>query len=295
MRPASEAVARQACAKINLALHVTGRRADGYHLLDTLAVFTGLGEGMGDALRFVSADELSLHVTGRFGAEIPRGPDNLVLRAARALAERCPDRPIRGADIFLDKELPAGAGIGGGSCDAAATLLALNDLWHCRLDMKSLVEIGAGLGADVPMGLFASALRARGIGEEISLLPFLPALPVVLVWPGRPVSTAKVFAALCRHDGDPVPPVPERLADPAAVTAYLGATRNDLQDAAIATEPAIEQALQALAQTPALMVRMSGSGSTCFGIYDDAQTAETAAEALAEAHPEWWVRAALAG
>ncbi|MBZ8133379.1 4-(cytidine 5'-diphospho)-2-C-methyl-D-erythritol kinase [Afifella sp. IM 167] len=290
MRPPDEAIARTAFAKVNLALHVTGRRPDGYHLLDTLAVFADIG----DDLRFVSAEALSLEVTGIFSAEVPRGPDNLILRAAEALAAECPDRRRRGAAIFVRKELPAGAGLGGGSADAAATLLALCELWECDCRTERLVELATKLGADVPMALFSKGLRAGGIGEDIRVLPDMPPLPMVLAWPARPVSTARVFSALASHDGAGLPEMPEGLADVAAVADYLAATDNHLQGAAMEIEPAIEEAIRLLEETPALMARMSGSGSACFALYRDEQAADAAAEALREERPNWWVRAAVA-
>jgi len=290
LRPAQEALSRAACAKVNLALHVTGRRPDGYHLLDTIAVFASTG----DELRFVPAEEFSLEVTGVFSSEVPRGPDNLILRAAEALAAECPDRRFRGAAIFLRKELPAGAGLGGGSSDAAATLSALCELWGCDCPTERLIALSARLGADVPMGLFSRALRARGIGEEIDLLPQLPPLPMVLVWPGRPVSTAKVFSALTSREGGALPEIPQGLPDVQAVADYLAATDNHLQNAAMQIEPAIGEAIQMLEETPALMVRMSGSGSTCFALYPDEPAAQEAASQLREARSAWWVRASVA-
>ncbi|SCZ22237.1 4-(cytidine 5'-diphospho)-2-C-methyl-D-erythritol kinase [Afifella marina] len=282
------ALVRTAPAKINLALHVTGRRDDGYHLLDTLAVFADLG----DALSFAPAEDFSLEVSGRFAEIVPDGADNLILRAAEALKRA--SGATAGAQIAVKKEIPAGAGLGGGSSDASTTLLALAELWGVGMPMDELVALGATLGADVPMGLFGGALRARGIGEEITLLPSLPALPLVLVWPARVVSTGKVFQTLGQSPGRALPELPDNMGDARAVADFLKTTTNDLEAPAVALEPAIGDVLQALSKTPCLFARMSGSGSACFAIYETLDAAGTAAETLARAHPQWWVRATLA-
>ncbi|MYZ49819.1 4-(cytidine 5'-diphospho)-2-C-methyl-D-erythritol kinase, partial [Propylenella binzhouense] len=174
---------RIAPAKINLALHVTGRRPDGYHALDTLAVFASEGDRLAVG---PAGDRLALTVEGPFSALAPAGEDNLVIRAARSLAAAL-GRPAEAA-IRLEKNLPAGAGFGGGSADAAAALLALNDLWAAALPGEELAALALGLGADVPMCLAGRALRARGVGERLAALGSWPALPVVLVWPGRTVA-----------------------------------------------------------------------------------------------------------
>ncbi|MDQ0324758.1 4-diphosphocytidyl-2-C-methyl-D-erythritol kinase [Rhodopseudomonas julia] len=282
------ALVRTAPAKINLALHVTGRRDDGYHLLDTLAVFADLG----DELSFAPAEEFALNVSGRFAEIVPNGADNLILRAAEALKQASGVKT--GAQIAVTKEIPAGAGLGGGSSDASTTLLALAELWGVGMSMDELVALGAKLGADVPMGLFGRALRARGIGEEIALLPSLPALPLVLVWPARVVSTGKVFHTLGRPPGRALPDVPDKMRDARTVADFLKTTTNDLEAPAIALEPAIGEVLDALAKTPCHLARMSGSGSACFAVYETLDAAGTAAETLASRHPQWWVRATLA-
>jgi 4-diphosphocytidyl-2-C-methyl-D-erythritol kinase len=275
------AVERKARAKINLALHVTGRRADGYHLLDSLVAFADIG----DRILVSAADTLSLTVTGPMAAGLSAGPDNLVLRAAMTLGRG------RGAAITLEKHLPIASGIGGGSADAAATLLALAELWGCPLPKPAAV---LALGADVPVCLAGVAARMQGIGEVISPL-ILPPAHVVLVNPGFGLATADVFRAVTRHDNPPLEMPGTTLPDVQALTVWLRQMRNDLQPAAESLAPGIAKVIAALQTQPqCLIARMSGSGATCFGLFATAAAAEGAAQTLAR--PGWWVRAAaLAG
>jgi 4-diphosphocytidyl-2-C-methyl-D-erythritol kinase len=282
-----QSISRQARAKINLALHVMGRRDDGYHTLDTLAVFADVG----DRLWFAPAERLELTVDGPFADLAPVGDGNLVLRAAALLKTRTGF--TGGAAIRLLKELPAGAGFGGGSADAAAALQGLNELWGVELGEKALAGLGAELGADVPMCLAGRALRARGIGERIERLAGWPELPLLLVWPEKPVSTAEAFGALARRDNPPMPE-PPALSCPQEAAAWLAACRNDLEEPALRLTPDIGEALAALRQSEGcLLARMSGSGSGCFGLYATRAGAEAAEAALRR--PGWWVRAAMAG
>ncbi|MGQ7792234.1 4-(cytidine 5'-diphospho)-2-C-methyl-D-erythritol kinase [Faunimonas sp. B44] len=280
---------RLAPAKVNLALHVTARRPDGYHELDTLVVFGDEG----DRLAVEADDRLSIVVTGPFAGHVPAGPDNLVLRAAEALAAAAGRQP--GAAIRLEKRLPAGAGFGGGSADAAATLLALNDLWGLDFPPSRLAEIGREIGADVPMCLHGRGLRAGGIGERIEPVEGLPPLPLVLVWPDRPVATGPVFQRLPQEERGGLPDLPKRAGSPSDVSSWLIATRNDLERPALAIEPAIGDALGLLrADGACLLARMSGSGSGCFGLYAGQSDARAAAERIGSARPGWWVAPMLA-
>ena len=285
-----------AAAKINLALAVTGRRPDGYHLLDTLVAFADVG----DRLDAVSADHLSLSVEGPFASELSDPGSNLVLRAARALRKAAfgpmPAEPVHaGAALTLDKRLPVASGIGGGSADAAAALRALKRLWGLNLGLDDLAATGLTLGADVPMCLHGVPLRARGIGEDIAPLTVFPPLDIVLVNPGVGVSTPEIFARLSGVCTGPLPD-PAGLRDPDDVLAYLQATANDLEAPAIAAEPAIAAVLESLGATPGCrLARMSGSGATCFGIYPDAEAARTAAAAISSDNRLWWVSAATTG
>jgi 4-diphosphocytidyl-2-C-methyl-D-erythritol kinase len=284
-RPA--AVTWPAPAKINLALHVTGRRADDYHQLDTLAVFAGwLHETVGVEV----ADGVRLQVEGPFAASVPHDETNLVLAAARIffLTAGIGNKAL----LSLNKTIPVGAGFGGGSADAAATFRALNQYFKTGLDDRKLAELGADLGADVPMCVYAKALRARGIGEILEPLSTIPPLPLVLVWPGRPLSTASVFARLRGVSNHPLPALSDAFPAVQDVADYLADTRNDLQAAAIEIEPAIGNVLETLAVTDQILFsRMSGSGSACFGMYPSKAQADAAARRIAAAHPGWWVRA----
>lgn len=270
-----------AAAKINLTLHVTGQRADGYHLLDSLVVFAETG----DTIRAEPAEALSLTITGPQAAALPVGDDNLVLRAARLVGQG------RGAAITLEKRLPIASGIGGGSADAAATIHALCGLWGLPLPGKADV---LKLGADVPVCLDGRALRMTGVGEV--LLPLahpLPAAWLVLANPGVSQPTPAVFKALERRDHAPMPRDLPRLAGVADLAAFLQMMRNDLEPPAMRLAPEIGQTRTALSALPGcLMARMSGSGATCFGLFPDPLTASAAATQLRAQHPGWWVEAA---
>lgn len=287
-------VERRAGAKINLALHVVGRRADSYHLLDSVAVFADFG----DQVRVAPADRLSLAVSGPFAGHAPADRSDLAWRAADAFFAHT-GLPAAAA-VAVAKHIPAGAGLGGGSADAAAVLAGLNACFEAGVSDDKLAAIGLTLGADVPMCLAGHALRARGVGEEIAPLEGWPALPLVLVWPDRTVSTAAVFGALASRENPPLPEPPAfPSADAAAVSViagWLAACRNDLEAPAIATAPEIGEVLEALRATEGcLLARMSGSGSACFGLYAEPREAEAAAARISAAKPEWWVRAARAG
>ncbi|WP_080456541.1 4-(cytidine 5'-diphospho)-2-C-methyl-D-erythritol kinase [Roseovarius sp. A-2] len=259
-------------AKVNLTLHVTGRRADGYHLLDSLVVFADIGDRV-----TVRPGASCLRVLGPMAAAVPVGPENLVLRAAALMNAE--------AEITLDKHLPASAGIGGGSSDAAACLRAL-----ARLTGARLPDDVARLGADVPVCLLARAARMRGIGEEVTPLARVPLLHAVLVNSRVAVSTPAIFKRLARRDN---PPMPERL--PGWHTAenlirWLTTQRNDLEESAIAEAPVIAEVLPKIAATEGCaLARMSGSGATCFGLYPDPHSAQQAADVLRRDHPDWWV------
>jgi 4-diphosphocytidyl-2-C-methyl-D-erythritol kinase len=275
-------VARRASAKINLALHVTGQRPDGYHLLDSIAVFAELG----DTIEVLSADHLSLSLAGRFSAHAPGDERDLAWRAALAFFSQTGIRP-QGA-IRVKKRIPAGAGLGGGSSDAAAVIRALDTLFATGLPEAELRAIGLPLGADVPMCVAGSALRARGIGEDIRLLDEWPSLPLVLVWPGLGISTASVFSTLERRD-NPALPEPPAIDTPHEAAEFLLACRNDLEVPALALLPVIGEVLQALRSTEGcLLARMSGSGSACFAVYASDSEAIDAAATLARTRPAWW-------
>lgn len=269
-------IEENAPAKVNLALHVTGQRADRYHLLDSLVVFAGVG----DRLSVAASEELSLSISGDLAMGVPPGPENLVLRAAAMLA------PGQGARIMLEKALPHAAGLGGGSADAAATLRALSRLWDVPL--PPLDEI-LTLGADVPVCLSRAPQRMAGIGEVLSDVPPLPPLYAVLVNPRVAVPTGAVFRGLACKD-NPSMGTPDWV-DFGSFIDWLSRQRNDLEAPATSVAPAIEAALDALHREGASLTRMSGSGATCFGLFETAQAAEVAAASISAAHPDWWVKA----
>lgn len=272
-------------AKLNLALHITGRRADGYHLLDSLVVFTDIGDQLGVS----PAAELSLTVHGPMAMRLADTPaaDNLVLRAAWALQHEA--GVTAGAALVLEKHLPPASGIGGGSTDAAAALRLLAELWGVT-DAPALARAAARIGADGPVCLLAKATRMSGIGEVLTPVPPIPAFGVVLINDGVPVPTGAVYAGLARRDLSPLPPLP-KVWDQTGWIAWLGQSRNDLMPPALALTPGIATMLAALATTQPLFHRMSGSGGTCFGLYPDRETAERAAEWLRRRHPDWWIMA----
>jgi len=276
-------VAEPAPAKLNLYLHITGRRGDGYHELDSLVAFAEAG----DAVQACPAEVLSLAVDGPQAAALAGEADNLVLRAARALAAAVGLEPA--AALRLDKRLPVASGIGGGSADAAAALRALVRLWRLDIAADRLAEIALGLGADVPVCLFGRPAVMRGIGEEIVPAPPVPAAPIVLVNPNRAVSTPAVFEA--RASGFSAPGRYRGAPDPAALATALRETRNDLTDSALTLEPAIGTVLAALEAQGALLARMSGSGATCFGIFGTDSAANAAADRIGGDQPGWWVLA----
>ncbi|MCP5366146.1 MAG: 4-(cytidine 5'-diphospho)-2-C-methyl-D-erythritol kinase [Hyphomicrobiales bacterium] len=273
-------------AKINLYLHVLGRRADGYHLLDSLAAFAGIQ----DVVAARPADDLTLTIAGEHAGDAPVDDTNLVLRAARLLAETAGVAP--GAALTLTKRLPVASGMGGGSADAAATLKALDRLWGLGTAPADLMRLGLMLGADVPVCLGGRAAFMGGIGADLAPAPALPPASVLLVNPGVAVQTPAVFRARTgpfsqpgRFDYAP--------ADAGELAALLQARTNDLTEAAIALQPVIETVLTALEACPGvLLARMTGSGATCFGLFADAGDAAAAALALGPANPGWWVKAA---
>ncbi|MEZ5832019.1 MAG: 4-(cytidine 5'-diphospho)-2-C-methyl-D-erythritol kinase [Dongiaceae bacterium] len=273
-------------AKVNLYLHVLGRRADGYHLLDSLIVFAETG----DEIALQPADRLSLTIDGPFAAGLETERDNLVLRAARALQSVTGTRA--GAAIRLTKNLPVASGIGGGSADAAATLAGLCSLWDLAPGRGALLDIAAKLGADVPVCLDGAASFVGGIGEDLAPARGLPPAWLVLANPGVATPTPAVFKALRGVFSKPAhwshPP-----RDFAEFAKLLQATANDLTEAAIAVTPAIRHVLAGLAALPGcVLARLSGSGATCFGLFPDQATAQTAAARLQAQQPRWWIVAA---
>jgi 4-diphosphocytidyl-2-C-methyl-D-erythritol kinase len=263
-------------AKVNLTLHVTGQRSDGYHLLDSLVVFCGIG----DWVTAKAAPALGLTITGPQSAALAVRDDNLVLRAANAF-----DASL-GAALTLDKHLPVASGIGGGSANAAAALRALSRLWGIALPDASQV---LALGADVPVCLSGKPARMCGIGDRVYVTHTLPAMHIVLVNPGVEVPTPAVFRALLHKTNPPMPETLPQWPDAASLADWLALQRNDLEIPACQIAPVIGDVLGTLAAQPgALIARMSGSGATCFGLFESDASAKTACESIAIAYPKWW-------
>lgn len=280
-------------AKINLALHVTGQRRDGYHLLDSLVTFAPVG----DRLSIEPADRLTLKVDGPEMNDVPTDAHNLVLRVAELMD------PKGAAKLTLSKSLPVASGIGGGSADAAAALRGL--LVHWRLHgladlsddaLRPYADRLLELGADIPMCLISSPARIRGIGEQIEPIINLPPVPALLVNPRIGISTGAVFKALRDKNNSAMPDTLPEFPDLRSFANWLGRQRNDLQAPAIAMAPVIGDVLDRLAESDgAMLARMSGSGATCFGIFPDKARAVVAGELIRRDHPDWWVAAGVLG
>jgi 4-diphosphocytidyl-2-C-methyl-D-erythritol kinase len=284
MKPSGVSCAFPAFAKINLFLHVGDKRSDGFHPLQSLAVFTDFGDRLGAE----EADELSLILDGPFAGALAGG-DNLVLKAARALAERA-GRPAQ-AKLALTKNLPVASGIGGGSADAAAALRALASLWRLSLDENVLREIAAALGSDVPVCLASRPAFMEGRGEILTSLKALPRLPLLLVNPGLAVSTNDVFAMLGDRRGVGMKLPPAGFSDLADLLRFLETTSNDLEAPARVMQPVIDEVLKDLMRLPGtLFARMSGSGATCFALMSDDDGCIRAASILKGRRPGWWVQ-----
>jgi 4-diphosphocytidyl-2-C-methyl-D-erythritol kinase len=269
-------------AKLNLFLHVGEKRSDGFHELESLVTFTEAA----DILSIEPAEKLSLNITGPFAGMLGASPENLVLRAARALGS------TRGAMLTLEKNLPVAAGIGGGSADGAAALRGLNVHWGLGLSESDLAQIGAGIGSDIPACVWSRTLWMSGRGEVLTRLAPLPPLPLVLVNPRMPVKTRQVFSGLNTRTGMGAMDIPSRgLSSIWDLVDYLRDASNDLEASACTLAPVIDDVLEAIAHEPGcVLAQMSGSGATCFGIFQDGPWVSGAAERLAADHPEWWVR-----
>jgi 4-diphosphocytidyl-2-C-methyl-D-erythritol kinase len=273
-------------AKINLFLHVGDARADGYHALQSLMAFADIG----DELAIEPASGFSLLVDGPFAEALKGEADNIVLRAARMLAERAAVVP--NARITLTKNLPIASGIGGGSADAAAALRGLCKLWKVNLTEADLQTIALSLGSDVPVCLKGRPCWVEGIGERLTVIPIFPLLHVVLANPGVSVSTAQAYSTMgagsgVAHDR------PATFRDTNALIGFLETAHNDLEEPAVRLAPVIHEVIAALcAENSALLVRMSGSGATCFAVFGSADAARAVAARIAAANPGWWVKVA---
>ena len=282
-------------AKVNLTLRVNGRRSDGYHDLESVVAFADCA----DRLTLTPGSDLNLKMSGPLAQACGDTSDNLVLKAARLLAERVPN--MKAGSFTLDKVLPVAAGIGGGSADAAAALRLLARLNGLELDDPRIIEVAKLTGADVPVCIKSLACVMTGVGETLQPLN-LPIMPCVMVNPGVPVATRDVFNALGLRSGELLIGAtdvllqdrewPEEKASLEDWVESLAANSNDLEAPALRIQPVIGQVIAALSATNgAWLVRMSGSGATCFAIYENTAEAQRAAEKIRRDHPGWWVHA----
>lgn len=284
-----DAFVEAAPAKVNLALHVTGRRADGYHELESLVVFADVADEI--VARPARSD--SLKVAGPFAAAAGSGETNLVARAVAAFRSRWPDHVPGGLAVELQKNLPVAAGLGGGSADAAAMLRLMARLGEAPIAPAELAAVALTLGADVPSCLFSRPCEVRGVGEIIHSLRDFPSTHIVLVNPLVPVVTADVFRRLTSRDNPPLPPLPQPLTRPAQLALWLRETRNDLEPAAIALVPVIGELIAEMSRLDGcVLARMTGSGGTVFGLFGSAAQAHQAAHDLRETRHGFWVAAA---
>jgi 4-diphosphocytidyl-2-C-methyl-D-erythritol kinase len=282
--PPPDRVVVSAPAKVNLFLHVGNRRADGFHDLESLATFVFRN----DLLVFERDEDLSLSVTGWFAADVSNGEDNLVLKAARLLATR--SQTNLGARITLQKLIPVAAGLGGGSADAAATLRGLAKLWNLDASPEFLHQIAAELGSDVPACMNAFPAWMEGRGERITRLSEFPSFCLVIANPRIPVQTADVFKRLRDRRGVGLRRPDEPFADVASLVRFLQTTTNDLEAPAREIAPQIGEVLDEISSQPGvLLTRMTGSGATCFGIFDDPVKSRNAMISMTEQHDDWIV------
>lgn len=276
-------------AKINLCLHVVGRRDDGYHLLQSLVAFAAIG----DALSVSPHPALTLEVTGPFAPELGSAQHNLVLRAATRLREAY--RVTDGASIILQKNLPVASGMGGGSGDAACALHLLEKHWNLKTKPSQMKALAFALGADIPACLISRAGWLQGIGEEFTPLQHFPKAYVVLVNPRVPMPTDQIFASYRRRQLNFSPPLsmPNGFSTVHELAEFIGRTTNDLSADAVVMYPEIAQRLSSLnADSNVLVARLSGSGATCFGVCATERDAREAAEHLAASFPDDWIEVA---
>lgn len=276
----SDWISETACAKLNVALHIIGRRPDSYHELDSIVAFASFG----DELKLRKAKANTLSIIGPFAKSVPLGKDNIIFAAIKVLGNLM-QRELPAVEIVLEKNLPVASGLGGGSADAAATLRGLSRLISEKLSPTQVTSLAISLGADVPVCFLQKSCRMQGIGEIISPLTIELPKAVVLINPNHPCSTQAVFAALGLKNGEAFG-TPLQLENPPL-------WRNDLAPPACLVLPEIVNVLNTLQREPCFSaVRMTGSGATCFGLSNSMAEASAAAARLSVRNPNWWVRAA---
>jgi len=279
-------IVEKALAKINLYLHVTGKRPDGYHLLDSLFVFADAGDVVG----LEPADDLSFSVTGPYGASLAGEKDNSVLKAARLMCGALNEKPAFG--LTLEKNLPVASGIGGGSADAAAAMRLIMRFFEKKPPEKTLNDVALAVGADVPACLWEKPVFVSGIGEKMTFAPPVPDFPALLVNPNVAVSTPTVFKKRT-GDFDAANPMTRNDFFPENFIGALKKRHNGLTAAAVSVCPQIGDVLNALARADGcLFSAMSGSGATCVALFDGVETRDACSDLLSKTYPQWWVRTA---
>ncbi|MCB9989748.1 MAG: 4-(cytidine 5'-diphospho)-2-C-methyl-D-erythritol kinase [Rhodospirillales bacterium] len=285
-------------AKINLYLHVTGRRGDGYHLLDSLVAFASIG----DRISIKPSGAFSFRIEGPYAsaftaAELESGPEsqNLAVRAARGLGDLLGRR--LDLALTLTKNMPLAAGLGGGSADAAAVIRAMLDAWQVAPQaVQGLDAFLLSLGADVPVCMRCRPAVIRGIGEEITYLDEIPEMPILLVNPQKHCPTPDVFKAFAGREFSAPHPVPVSVKHTQDYLELLLAARNDLEAPAQTIVPGIKTVLEAISNAEGgRLARMSGSGASCFGLFENEELCLVAAEQIRQAHQDWWIRAGTLG
>jgi 4-diphosphocytidyl-2-C-methyl-D-erythritol kinase len=272
-------------AKLNLFLHICGRRADGFHLLDSLYVFTEFG----DHVSLRPATNFDLQLSGEFSNAVASGEENIALKAARKLARYA--NYDSGVSMHLEKNIPVGAGLGGGSADAGAALRGVRDLWNCPVSDSELQELALSLGSDIPACVMSRACQVRGVGEWLIPVFITPEVWVLLVNPRIELLTAQVYRNYTGAFRKEIS-LPERINSFDELIALLTPVTNDLQEPAISMVPDIAKVITAIESTEGCRIsRMSGSGATCFGLYESKDALMTAAREVEEAHPKWWCKA----
>ena len=279
-----------AAAKINLDLRITGRRDDGYHYLDSIVVFTDIG----DEVFAEKSDELSLEISGPFASELKTKDDNLILKAAKTLCREANVEPT--IKFRLIKNLPLSSGIGGGSSDAAATMKLVQDILNFEIDEKKLNELALEIGADVPVCLKSKATHMCGIGDELNDIKLASDIHILLVNPGISVSTPEIFKQYALSNvpfDEKRPPFINQIHLPLMID-ILKSSRNSLQHVACNIKNEISDVLIALGNTDGVLLsRMSGSGATCYSLYESFDQCAVAAKKISELNKKWWVKEAI--
>lgn len=275
-------------AKINLFLHILGKRANGYHELQSIFYFPKIY----DEIEVITSNKFELYVAGEFADKIPQTPkENIIYKSFQELKNLCPEK-VKDISVYLTKNLPVAAGIGGGSANAAATLNAMNELFALKLSNEKLAEIGLKIGADVPSCVYSKPMIVGGIGERIDICFNIPQLNILLINPLKSVSTKQIFEMGFNNFSDEIKIEKEKLTEQDYLFDLLHRTKNDMQENAVKLCHEIAEILIFLSSTDCVISRMSGSGATCFAIYESKEKLQKAYSDTVKNFPEYWVKTA---